>query len=72
MDEKRSYLDTPAYTAFLTVVAFWAAASSGTASYVRVGAGLCAAGAAAHFVRLLVERRRDRRGAAEAAEVADS
>ncbi|MFE6984056.1 hypothetical protein [Streptomyces griseus] len=61
MAEKRSYLDAPGYLAFLTVVAFWAAASSGSPLYVRVLAGISAAFTAVHLAVLLVRRRRDRR-----------
>ncbi|MFD4020789.1 hypothetical protein [Streptomyces sindenensis] len=60
---KRSYLDTPGYLAFLAVVAFWAAASSGSPLYVRVLAGITAALAAGHLAMTLVRRRRDRRTA---------
>ncbi|MFD0424245.1 hypothetical protein [Streptomyces parvus] len=59
--KKRSFLDTPGYLAFLAVVAFWAAASSGSPLYVRVLAGITAAFAAGHLTVLLVRRRRDRR-----------
>ncbi|MEU8768950.1 hypothetical protein AB0C94_18510 [Streptomyces griseus] len=62
-DEKRSYLDTPGYTAFLGVVAFWAAASSGNAPYVRVLAGVSAAAAALHL-GFVFRRARDRRSTA--------
>ncbi|WP_424569224.1 hypothetical protein [Streptomyces sp. CH-036] len=65
MAEKRSYLDTPGYLAFLAFVAFWAAASSGSPLYVRVLAGVTAAFAAGHLAVLLVRRRRDRRMAAD-------
>ncbi|MFH9609712.1 hypothetical protein [Streptomyces sp. NPDC017448] len=71
MAEKRSYLDTPAYMAVLATVAFWAAASTGNALPARVLAGVCAVGAAANLVRLLVGRRRGRRTAAEAPAAAD-
>ncbi|MFY0515128.1 hypothetical protein ACOMD4_32760 [Streptomyces anulatus] len=66
--EKQSYRGTPGYTAFLGVVAFWAAASSGNASYVRVLAGISAAAAALHLGFLLFRRRRDRRSADAAAD----
>ncbi|MFJ5169202.1 hypothetical protein ACIQBK_34665 [Streptomyces anulatus] len=69
--EKQSYRDTVGYTAFLGVVAFWAAASSGNQPYVRVLAGISAAAAALHLGFLLFRRRRDRRSAAVAA-AADS
>ncbi|WP_228994821.1 hypothetical protein [Streptomyces sp. DH8] len=72
MAEKRPYLDTPAYMAVLTVVAFWAAASTGNALHARVLAGVCAVGSAANLVRLLVGRRRGRRTAAEDPAVSDS
>ncbi|MGW6582323.1 hypothetical protein ACWF76_23565 [Streptomyces globisporus] len=62
---KRSYLDTPGYLAFLAVVAFWAAASSGSPLYVRALAGITAALATAHLAVLLVKRRRDRRTVAD-------
>ncbi|GHF70818.1 hypothetical protein PV376_31515 [Streptomyces sp. NRRL_ISP-5395] len=65
MTEKRSYLDTPGYLAFLTVVAFWAAASSGSPLYVRVLAGVSAACTAVHLAVLMVRRRRDRRTVAD-------
>ncbi|MCC8479395.1 hypothetical protein ACWDBC_06020 [Streptomyces parvus] len=65
MAEKRSFLDTPGYLAFLAVVAFWAAASSGSPLYVRVLAGISAAFAAGHLAVLLVRRRRDRRTVAD-------
>ncbi|MFJ2025906.1 hypothetical protein ACIODW_19180 [Streptomyces sp. NPDC087897] len=64
MAEKRSYLDTPAYLAFLTVVAFWAAASTGNARHARVLAGICAVGTAVNLALVLARRRRDRRTAA--------
>ncbi|MFE7451872.1 hypothetical protein [Streptomyces griseus] len=63
-DKKRSYLDTPGYTAFLGVVALWAAASSGNEPYVRVLAGVSAAAAALHLGFVLFRRARDRRSAA--------
>ncbi|MFD4797820.1 hypothetical protein [Streptomyces anulatus] len=64
--EKQSYRDTPGYMAFLGVVAFWAAASSGNEPYVRVLAGISAAAAALHLGLLLFRRRRGRRSAADA------
>ncbi|WP_330322575.1 hypothetical protein OG944_21880 [Streptomyces anulatus] len=64
--EKQSYRGTAGYTAFLGVVAFWAAASSGNEPYVRVLAGISAAAAALHLGLLLFRRRRDRRSAAAA------
>ncbi|WP_229825468.1 hypothetical protein [Streptomyces sindenensis] len=60
---KRLCLDTPGYLAFLAVVAFWAAASSGSPLHVRVLAGITAALAAGHLSVTLVGRRRDRRTA---------
>lgn len=61
----RSYPNTPGYSAFLAVVAFWAAASSGSPVYVRVLAGISAAFTAVHLAVLLVRRRRDRRTVAD-------
>ncbi|APS20725.1 hypothetical protein TK78_18625 [Streptomyces sp. Tue 6075] len=61
MAKKRSFLDTPGYLAFLAVVAFWAAASSGSPLYVRVLAGTTAAFAAGHLTVFLIRRRRDSR-----------
>ncbi len=65
--EKQSYGGASGYTAFLGVVAFWAAASSGNEPYVRVLAGISAAAAALHLGLLLFRRGRDRRSAADAA-----
>ncbi|MFG2614564.1 hypothetical protein [Streptomyces anulatus] len=62
--KKQSYGDHPGYVAFLGVVAFWAAASSGNEPYVRVLAGISAAAATLHLGSLLFRRRRDRRSAA--------
>lgn len=64
--EKKSYRNTTGYVAFLGVVAFWAAASSGNEPYVRVLAGISASAAALHLGFLLLTRRRDRRSAAAA------
>ncbi|MFE7371466.1 hypothetical protein [Streptomyces anulatus] len=69
--EKQSFGGASGYTAFLGVVAFWAAASSGHAPYVRVLAGISAAAAALHLGLLLFRRRRDRRSVAAAAAAAD-
>ncbi|RPK94581.1 hypothetical protein EES46_00785 [Streptomyces sp. ADI98-10] len=66
MAKRKSYLDTPGYMAFIGVVAFWAAASSGSDSYVRVLAGACAAFALVRLGIQLVGRRRRRRAAAVA------
>lgn len=66
--EKQSYRGAPGYTAFLGVVAFWAAASSGNEPCVRVLAGISAAAAALHLGLLLFRRRRDLRSAAAAAD----
>ncbi|MFJ6808823.1 MYXO-CTERM sorting domain-containing protein [Streptomyces anulatus] len=65
---KQSHWDLPGYTAFLGVVAFWAAVSSGNEPYVRVLAGISAAAAALHLGSLLFRRRRDRRSAVAAAD----
>ncbi len=65
--EKQSYGGASGYTAFLGVVAFWAAASSGNEPYVRVLAGISAAAAALHLGLLLFRRGRGRRSAADAA-----
>lgn len=65
--EKQSYGGASGYTAFLGVVAFWAAASSGNEPYVRVLAGISTAAAALHLGLLLFRRRRGRRSAAAAA-----
>ncbi|MFJ2225176.1 hypothetical protein ACIOFY_34675 [Streptomyces anulatus] len=62
--KKQSYGDHLVYVAFLGVVAFWAAASSGNEPYVRVLAGISAAAAKLHLGSLLFRRRRDRRSAA--------
>ncbi|MFJ9888446.1 hypothetical protein ACIQRW_21610 [Streptomyces sp. NPDC091287] len=64
--KKQSFVDTPGYLAFLGVVAFWAAVSSGNQPYVRVLAGISAAAAALHLGFLLFRRRRDRRSPAAA------
>ncbi|MCX4508356.1 hypothetical protein ACH4E9_32900 [Streptomyces anulatus] len=64
--EKQSYGGASGYTAFLGVVAFWAAASSGNEPYVRVLAGISAAAAALHLGLLLFRRRRGRSSAAAA------
>ncbi|MEU4181161.1 hypothetical protein [Streptomyces sp. NPDC026589] len=62
--EKQSYRGTTRYVAFLGIVAFWAAASSGNEPYVRVLAGISAAAAALHLGFLPLMRRRHRRSAA--------
>lgn len=64
--KKQPYLDTPGYMAFMGVMAFWAAASSGTEPYVRVPAGATAAFAVVRLGIHMAKRPRRRRAAAAA------